>query len=228
MNLLAIDTTHHTGGIALAQDKSILETVSVEAPNGFGAVIYSEIEALLKRAGLTLQEIDCYAAAAGPGSFTGIRVGLSVVKALAEVHNKTVAPVSSLQALAHAGVGKYRAAVMDARRQEVYAAVYDDRLELVVDEVVTEWEEFRASMDNRSITFVALNSSLFEKNETSASRQDVTGNENRVVITERPLTMGVAHIAQTLFERGKTVAPEMVDANYIRRSEAELKWKDPD
>jgi tRNA threonylcarbamoyladenosine biosynthesis protein TsaB len=228
MNLLAIDTTHRTGGVVLTQEKSVLEAVAIEAPNGFGAVIYSEIEALLERTGLTLQDIDCYAAAAGPGSFTGIRVGLSVVKALAEVHNKTVAPVSSLQALAHAGVGKYRAAVMDARRQEVYAAVYDDHLKLVVDEVVTEWEEFRASLYNRSVTFVSLNSSLFDNDEVSTSRQGVTGDENQVVITERPLTMGVAHIAQTLFEQGKTVAPEMVDANYIRRPEAELKWKDPD
>ena len=228
MNLLAIDTTGPSGGIALARDGEILEAVSIEAPDGFGAVIYSEIEALLSRAGLSLPDIDGYAAAAGPGSFTGIRVGLSVVKSLAEVHGKKVAPVSNLRALAFAGAGKYRAAVMDARRGEVYAGVYDDRARPVIDEAVSGWESFLVSLGDRSMTFVSLDGSLFEEGGGAELPPNGTGKKKRIVVAEAPLAAAVAGVAQVMFEKGEALVPEAVDANYIRRPDAELKWKDPD
>ena len=106
--------------------------------------------------GLHLRDIDCYAAAAGPGSFTGIRIGLAVVKSLAEAHGKRVVPVSNLAALAWAGSGRYRAPILDARRGEVYAAVYDDQLRLVVDEIVTlGWEEFLRLVGDREVSFLS-------------------------------------------------------------------------
>ena len=228
MTLLAIDTTSRSGGIALARDGKILEAVPIEAPDGFGAVIYPEIEAILKRAGLSLQDIDGYAAAAGPGSFTGIRVGLSVVKSLAEVHGKKVAPVSNLRALAFAGTGRYRAAVMDARRGEVYAGVYDDRARPVVDEVVTGWKSFLVSLGDRSVTFVSLDLSLFEQGGAAPLGLNENGGERRIVVAEAPLAAAVAGSARATFEEGQALVPEAVDANYIRRPDAELKWKDPD
>ncbi len=227
MNLLAIDTTAHSGGIALACDGEILEAAAIEAPEGFGEVIYPEIEALLSRAGLALHDIDGYAAAAGPGSFTGIRVGLSVVKSLAEVHGKKVAPVSNLLALAYAGTGKYRAAVMDARRGEVYAAVYDADLRPLVDEVVTEWESFRSMVGDRPVTFVSLDSGLFNEAGVAPLGTNGHGKEARAVVAEPPLAAAVAGVAQAVFEKGEALVPEAVDANYIRRPDAELKWKDP-
>ena len=163
MNLLAIDTTDRLGGITLTQDDQILEAVSLEAPNGFGEIIYSEIETLLSRNKITLPEIDGYAAAAGPGSFTGVRVGLSVVKSLAEVHGKEVAPISSLRALAYSGTGAYRVAVINARGQEVYVGVYDENLDPIVEEIVTEWESFYTSLGSRPTTFVSLDQGLFER-----------------------------------------------------------------
>ena len=228
MNLLAIDTTAHSGGIALARDDEILETVAIEAPIGFGEVIYPEIEAILSRAGLSLQDIDGYAAAAGPGSFTGIRVGLSVVKSLAEVHGKKVAPVSNLRALAYAGAGNYRAAVMDARRGEVYAGVYDDRARPVVDEVVTGWESFLVSLGDRSVTFVSLDRGLFEEGGAAQLPLNGDGEGKRIVVAEAPLAAAVAGVAETMFNAGEALVPEAVDANYIRRPDAELKWKDPE
>ncbi len=228
MNLLAIDTTGPSGGIALARDGEILEAVSIEAPDGFGAVIYPEIEALLSRAGLSLPDIDGYAAAAGPGSFTGIRVGLSVVKSLAEVHGKKVAPVSNLRALAFAGAGKYRAAVMDARRGEVYAGVYDDRARPVIDEAVSGWQSFLVSLGDRLVTFVSLDRGLFEEGGTAPLLGEGNADGKNIVVAERPLAAAVAGSARRTFEEGHALVPEAVDANYIRRPDAELKWKDPD
>ncbi len=228
MNLLAIDTTNRSGGIALARDGEVLEVVSIEAPDGFGSVIYPAIDALLGRAGLTLQDIDGYAAAAGPGSFTGIRVGLSVVKSLAEVHGKKVASVSNLRALAFAGAGKYRAAVMDARRGEVYAGVYDDRGRRVIDEAVSAWRSFLVSLGDRAVTFVSLDASLFEEGGVAELSPTGSSHGKRIVVAEQPLAAAVAGSACSMFEEGRVLVPEAVDANYIRRPDAELKWKDPD
>lgn len=225
MLLLAIDTTGRSGGVALARDGSIVEAVKREAPKGFASIIYQEIEALLARNGVKLGQIDCYAAAAGPGSFTGIRVGLSVVKALAEVHGKKVVPVSNLKALAFAGAGKYRAPVMDARRGEVYAAVYDEQLRPVVEEVATRWEDFLALVGGRPVSFVALDGELFRPGGAAALD---AGRKKRCITLSKPLATAVARLACRVYEEGGAVAPEAVDANYIRRSDAELNWREPE
>ena len=223
MNLLAIDTTGRSGGIAVTRNGVILEAESWEAPEGFSAIIYPAIEAALKRAGLAPQDIDGYAAAAGPGSFTGIRIGLSVVKSLAEVHGKKVAPVSNLRALACAGTGNHRVAVMDARRGEVYIGMYDNRLRPIANEVVADWEQFLASLGDRPVTFVALERGLFGKGGAAPLSPAENGGKGRVVVASPPLAAAVAVTAQSMFENGEVLAPEAVDANYIRRPDAEEK-----
>ena len=227
MLLLAIDTTSFHGGVSLAGDDGILGTKSIEAPEGFGTVIYQEIRLLLQRHRLNLRDVDCYAAAAGPGSFTGIRIGLTVVKSLAEVHGKKVVPVSNLAALAWAGSGRYRAPILDARRGEVYAAVYDDQLRLVVDEVVTPWEDFLRLVGDREVSFLSPDPAMFQAGgaapiETRGLARYPTGTASTC------LAEAVAQVAARRFAEGQAVPPEAVDANYIRRPDAELKWRDPD
>ena len=116
MMILAIDTTSEFGSLALARDADILEVVSLHSREGFGHLIFQQIVALLERHGLKLGDINGYAAASGPGSFTGVRVGLTADKGLAEAHGKQVVPVSNLLALAYAGERDLRATVLDARR----------------------------------------------------------------------------------------------------------------
>ena len=167
-------------------------------------------------------EIDGFAAAAGPGSFTGIRIGLTAIKALAEVNGKQVAGVSNLEALAELGNGPFRAPVMDARRGEVYAAVYAEAGELVVDEVGTKWETFLDLVLGREVSFVGLEGTLFEV-EGVAPLPDRAA---RTVASE-PTAAAVARIAARRFEAGEGLSPEALDANYVRRPEAELNWKAP-
>ena len=118
MILLAFDTSSEHGSLALFRNGLLLEERAVEAPDGFGHVLFGEIEALLARHGVALRQLDRIAAASGPGSFTGIRVGLTAAKALAEALGCPVAAVSTLQALASFGSAARRAAVLDARRGE--------------------------------------------------------------------------------------------------------------
>ncbi len=227
MVLLAIDTTSVHGGVSLAHDGEILETRPIDAPDGFGTVIYQEIRSLLERQRLHLRDIDCYAAAAGPGSFTGIRIGLAVVKSLAEAHGKRVVPVSNLAALAWAGSGRYRAPILDARRGEVYAAVYDDQLRPVVDEVVTAWEEFLRLVGAREVTFLSPDPTMFQPGGAAPIATE-SHSRYRTATVSTCLAEAVAQVAVARLAEGKVMPPEAVDANYIRRPDAELKWKDPD
>ena len=226
MLLLALDTTRHSGGIALARDGEVLQAVPIEAPTGHGSVIYQQINELLDIRSVHLENIDCYAGASGPGSFTGIRVGLTVAKALAEVHGKPVVPVSNLAALAFAGEGQYRAPVLDARRGEVYAAVYDEQHRVVVDELVSPWEDFLKLLGGREVTFVSTDAKLFEA-DGAAPLPAPSNGSRRALTLSSALVAAVAGLAARRFDSGAALAPEAVDANYVRRPDAELKWKEP-
>lgn len=226
MLILALDTTSRNGSLALARDCEVIDSYSVEAPDGFGQIVFQHIDALLTKHGATLADVDCYAATSGPGSFTGIRVGLTAVKALAEVHGKPVVAVSNLMALASLGHGHYRAPVIDARRDEVYAAVYDEQLRAVVEETAIAWPSFVQSLGKREVTVVSQDAGIFDSGAAAAQPAGAGARLRRVTAAE-PLAAAVARLAYERFARGETLPPEAVDANYVRRSDAELKWKDP-
>src|SRR5688572_14298429 len=137
MRILAIDTTSEFGSLALHADGETLEEVPLRAPDGFSQVLFGYIDALLRRHDWSLDSIDVFASAAGPGSFTGVRVGLTAAKGLADATGGGALAVSNLKALAEFGSSSARAVVMDARRGEIYAAVYDAELNIVSPEVVT-------------------------------------------------------------------------------------------
>jgi tRNA threonylcarbamoyladenosine biosynthesis protein TsaB len=95
------------------------------------------VRAALEKAGVALGEIDCFASAVGPGSFTGVRICLAAAKGLADAMGKPVAGISNLRALASFGKAALRNPVIDARRGQIYTAVYNSDLVVVSEEVVT-------------------------------------------------------------------------------------------
>src|SRR3981081_4692282 len=139
MLLLATDTSGRHGSIAFARaeeddqasdtiglhDIEILEVVALSGGT-FSAQLVPQIAALLAKHGFNKTDIGGFAVASGPGSFTGVRVGLAAIKALAEVLQKPIAAVSLLEAVVVASGSQGRVtAVMDAGRGEVYAGEYD-------------------------------------------------------------------------------------------------------
>lgn len=198
-HLLAIDTTSDFGSIALAEGDRVIEEITLHSSDGFAHVLFPEIEALLARHSLKITDIEGFAAAAGPGSFTGVRVGLTAVKGLAEATGRKVVAVSNLQAVASFGMRALRAPVIDARRGDIFGAVYDAELRLVSPEVVTKFEDFLRTLP-----------------------ADVE------VMTDTPklLAGAIARIAAAQFHAGLAQDPSEVDANYVRRSDAELMWRD--
>jgi tRNA threonylcarbamoyladenosine biosynthesis protein TsaB len=225
MVILAVDTTSRSGSLALARGGEVVESIAIEAPDGFGQILYPRIESLLSSNKLSIPDIDLYAAASGPGSFTGIRVGMTAIKALAEVNGKRVVAVSNLLAMAEAGQGRLRAPLLDARREQVYAAVYDSDLRPVVAECVISWPEFLGLAGDHEVTFVAHSAEFFEAG--GVGPLPATAAQRRVQILVEPLASAVARVAAQVSGRGEAVPPEAIDANYVRRSDAELKWRDP-
>jgi tRNA threonylcarbamoyladenosine biosynthesis protein TsaB len=219
--ILAIDTTREWGSLALARSETILEEVEIESPDGFAHVIYEQLACLLEGHRLRSQDIDCFASAAGPGSFTGVRVGLACIKGLAEACGKRAVAVSNLEALASAGSAPLRAAVMDARRGEVYGGVFDAEGRSVTAEVVTPLDSWLKSLPQSKLEFVYAGFPNFRALLAG------TGFAGAAILPgPRTMAAAIARIAFRRFARGEAKDPAVLDANYVRRSDAELFWKE--
>lgn len=219
--ILALDTTTASGSLALAEASHLRDEVVLHSPDGFGHILHRELTSLLERNGWKLEEIDCFAAASGPGSFTGVRVGLAAVKGLAASLDKPAVAVSNLQALASFGAAPLRAAVVDARRGEIYGAVYNAELEIVSPETVLRFEEWLKTLPEGEIEFISADFTPY--------RQALDGTRferARVCPAPRALASAVARIAALRLAAGAAPDPAGIDANYVRRSDAELFWKD--
>ena len=120
MNILAVDTAGKTAGVALLQDDRLLYEAYLDGGMTHSETLMPMIDSCLKMCGLTCADIDLYAVNAGPGSFTGLRIGLAAVKGLAFPRETLCAPVSTLEALAaaHTGEGTVLCA-LDARRAQI-------------------------------------------------------------------------------------------------------------
>jgi len=121
--IIAIDTTSEFGSIALTENGAVVEEIEMHSTDGFGPILFDLLAESMKRHSWTYDSVGGYAAAAGPGSFTGVRVGLSAVKGLAEVCGARAAGVSNLQAMAVYGSAAIRAPFCDARRGEIFGGV---------------------------------------------------------------------------------------------------------
>jgi tRNA threonylcarbamoyladenosine biosynthesis protein TsaB len=219
--ILAIDTTTEFGSLALLEAGRVLEEVLLHSAAGFSHLLWEHLERLLARHNWTSAEVDCFAAAAGPGSFTGVRVCLAAAKGLAEAHTKPVVAVSNLAAMAWFGAAPLRAVVVDARRGEIYGAVYNAALELVTPEVVTGFPEWLKSLPDGELEFLSTDVAPFRAALASTRFARLPLRE-----VPRALAGAVGQIAAARLRAGRAQDPAAIDANYVRRSDAERLWTD--
>ena len=218
MLLLAVDTSGRHGSIALARcgPEIACEVVGVEALSGgtFSAELVPQIAALLEKHGFSKADIGAFAVVSGPGSFTGLRIGLAVIKALAEVLAKPIAIVSLLEALAAAGGSQGRVmAVIEAGRNEVFVGEYEvgGAAAHVIRERLLTCDEWLESASEEMIV---------TPDPTIAEAARAKG--LHVLEVERPRSDAIAQIGWRKIAGGETVSAEALDANYVGRSEAEL------
>jgi tRNA threonylcarbamoyladenosine biosynthesis protein TsaB len=191
--ILAIDTSTAVAGFALIAPDGRMLTRTLESADGHAHKLFPEIDALLAQGGVRVADVDCFAAAAGPGSFTGVRVALAAMKGLAHALGRPVCAVSNLLALAWFGSAALRAVMIDARRNEVYTAVYDSALRVVQAEAVLPYGRFVAGLPD------------------GVERIGVGGR-----VPEQPLAVAVARIAEARHAAGESVDAAVPDANYVR------------
>ena len=215
--ILSVDTTSEYGSLALTEGDRTVEEIPLHSPDGFGHILFQRIGLLLARHQAAVDRMDCFAATSGPGSFTGVRVGLTAVKGLAEATGKRVVAVSNLRALAFFGTARLRATVLDARRGEVYGALYNDRLEIVIPETVMKFSAWLKTLPPDGFEFIATDFSPFR----------ASADPNLpVIVAPRALAAAIGCIASNEFQRGRAGDPAQIDANYVRRADAELFWKE--
>jgi tRNA threonylcarbamoyladenosine biosynthesis protein TsaB len=214
MLLLAADTSGKHGSIALArcgadEGCTVVEVVPLVGGT-FSAQLVPQIAALLAKHGFDKRDIGAFAVVTGPGSFTGVRVGLAAVKALAEVLDKPIAAVSLLEAIAVSGCSQGRVlAILDAGRSEVYAGEYDVKAasaQLVSERLMTRAELMESAV--ASIVATADHSLANEAREAGLQVEEI----------ELPRGDAIARLGWQKIRGGEAVSPEGLEANYIRRS----------
>ena len=223
---LAVDTAsaHKSGAhgsIALADESGVLEEVSLTAPQGFSHVLFGEIGALLSRRGLRLEDIQLFAGCNGPGSFTGVRVGLSAIKGLAEVVGRRVIGISSLDALADLSRAPLRAAIIDTQRGEVYAAVLRADGTPILSEIVLPFAKLLPLLPDEPFEWITPDL------ETIGPLIEASPFASRPILHAPRAMAGImAHIAIRRAAAGFAQDPAAIEANYVRRSDAEIFWRE--
>jgi tRNA threonylcarbamoyladenosine biosynthesis protein TsaB len=218
MIVLAVDSSGREGSLALARaDTSgleIIELLSLEGGN-FSAQLVPQIAALLARHSLAPRDIAGFAVAVGPGSFTGLRVGLAAVKGLAEALAKPVAAVSRLEAIARSS-GKQEGnvlAALDAGRRQAFVGEYELHGESAscTGELLLLWDELGGLARGRPVA--TPDPSLAE-----ALRQSGTD----VLEIQNPRADAVARIGWKKLISGDVADVTTLEANYLRRTDAEI------
>ena len=211
MLLLAADTSGKHGTIALARcgpGAACDAAETVPLGGTFSAQLVPQIAALLAKHGFDKTDIGGFAVVSGPGSFTGVRVGLAAIKALAEVLQKPIAAVSLLEALAVSAASPGKViAVLDAGRGEVYAGEYEvhgGEARLLQERLLTRSD----------LLEVAKGSAVVTADHTLAEAARQAGLP--VDEIELPRSDVIARLGWQKIQAGKAVSPEVLDANYLR------------
>jgi tRNA threonylcarbamoyladenosine biosynthesis protein TsaB len=214
----------------LLKDDAVLTTAVHNNTEEYSSWLLPAVDGALAAGGHPMEELDLFAVASGPGSFTGVRIGLTTVKAWAEVFGKPVATMSRLEVVARQStsqaplVAVFINAERGAQRGQIFAALYQrqgDDLVLSGDEVVAKPEDFiswvDATVGSRKVAWVSTDSGLFD--ELPSWTEKARGEIQQVPCVLAPL---IGRIGMEKALRGQTVDALTLDANYVRRSYVEV------
>lgn len=229
MRVLALDTTTRAGSVAVIDDDGVLFVERGDPSRSHAERLPGDLIRALAGAGLAWSDVDLFAVASGPGSFTGLRTGIATIQGLAFVSGKRVVPVSTLTALAYGGVasgigpGQVIAAWLDAHRREVFSALYRvgdgaafaaDRLEQIeapsVGDPAATWR--RWSGQESPVAVVGDGAVLY----AAALPGDVQ------IIKPPLLAPIIGGLAIEQARLGGSLDPAAVQAVYVRRPDVEI------
>ncbi len=211
MHVLAVDTTTTRGSVAVLGEEGVLAEARVSTASGHSRWLLAAVEALLGGLGLQAADLDAFAVTTGPGSFTGLRVGLSSVQGLAIASGRRCVGVSALDVLAFAASGRGEVVIplMDAFRDEVYWGVHDADGQRRAGPSVGPLEDVLAT---------ALDGTVFVGDAVAKEREAITRALETAVFPEVDLHLAVplGRIALARAATGQTIAPTDLRPLYLR------------
>jgi tRNA threonylcarbamoyladenosine biosynthesis protein TsaB len=226
MYILGIETATKTGGVSIVSENGVLAEYTLNIEVTHSERLMSTVDRVLKDTGFTLANIDGYGVSIGPGSFTGLRIGLSTIKGLAITTGKPVAAVPTLKALAwNIPFPHYPVCpLLDARKKEVYAALYrhDGRnyIQEMPDAVISLAE--MAGTITGDVLFTGEGARLF-----AVDIKKIFGGRAHFapLSSSVPSAASIAEIALMMLKNGQQTDPDALVPMYIRRPEAEVEWE---
>ena len=234
MITLGIDTCEARGSVAARRDGRLVSVQKHESSEDYSSWLLPAVERTLAAAVATLRQVDLLAVASGPGSFTGVRVGLTAVKAWAELFGLKVVGVSRLEVMARqvADTSGFVATSFDAQRGQVFGGMYklDEKggWSLIEEEMVVAPEGFVDWVGKHAagerVEWITLDPALLAE---VAGWKERAARGERMILSADGLAAGVAELGEERARDGKFTDPLRLDANYVRRSDAEIFWKDP-
>jgi len=239
MLILAFDTTSPDGGAALHREALSLGEVRAPGKVNYSVALFEMVERLLSGSGLRLAEVELFAAATGPGSFTGIRVGLAAAQGWARAFGRPVRGVSVLEAMVEAAQPPGAAAVplLDARRGEFYLGVYRRTPGAAPGSAAGTFSLSGEGLVRSPAGIDAVAAELTREQDAGvtfiAREQDHAAHE---LARQLPAACAwstvpdfqggaIARVAWRAAREGRLQQPRELDAWYIRRSDAELNWQ---
>jgi len=230
--VLAIDTCDSRGSVAVVREGMLLALSEHQRAVDYSCWLLPAVAEVLACAGVSMAEVEGYAVAAGPGSFTGVRVGLTTVKAWVEVYGKPVAAVSRLEAIAEQAASSVRrmAAFVDAQRSQVFGAIYQREsggtLSRLGEEMVIGpgkfVEEAVRLAGQGTMAWLSPDPAALQ-GETAWKEREAQG--EKIDAVSATLAPVIGRIGLRRLREGKAVDALALDANYVRRSDAEIFWK---
>lgn len=226
MRILGIDTSTMTAGVGIIEDDRALIDLKYDVKITYSEVLLSTIALALKAVELEVEKLDGFAISIGPGSFTGLRIGLSTVKGLCFASGKPLAAVPSLDALAALSLFcRYPVVpLLDAKKNQVYAAIYDTsggELKRKSEYLVVDIEELIKNISSETL-FVGPGVKVYQKDliRFLGERAHFAPNEQSL-----PSGAGVARLGLGKIISGQVEDITDVEPMYLRKSEAELKFR---
>jgi len=225
VRILGVDTSTRTGSVALLEKDTVVAEIQVTSSDTHAKRLMSAIDLTLGMAGMGVDECDGFAVTTGPGSFTGLRIGISVVKGLSFATGKAVTGVSTLEALAYQfpWFPDLVCPMLDARKEEVYTALYtcgrDGTWETVASDCAVRPRHWLSELKG---------SYLFVGNGATAYRsliKEILGPRAQFAppYANAPRASVVACVGLEQINRGEVVAVEDLVPRYIRKPDAEIK-----
>ena len=228
MLILALDSTALVGSVALCDDQKLIAETTINTGHTHSETLLPMVESLLKICGYTLDDIDMFACTTGPGSFTGVRIGVATIKGLAYGRGKPCVGVSTLHALAYNSImcDGLLCPVMNARRMQVYNALFSCQ-----NGVMTRVCQDRAlAITELGQEFLTCDTPVYLMGDgaelvyDALTREDATFAKKLVLLPERirhQSGYSVAQVALEMASQGMTTTDAAIAPVYLRPSQAE-------